>query len=71
MGKNNLKSWFKWTVGLATTIASLAVSWAMIAGTLFIPKVPSWATVWSGWLLFVLTLVGVVIGLIGLVKKKF
>lgn len=71
MAKNSLKKAFAWVVGLAGSISLLAVSWGMITGTLFIAKVPSWITTWSGWLLFVLTLIGIVLGIVGMVKKSW
>ena len=70
MAKNSLKSWLGWLVSIAATIMSLTVSWAMIAGALFIPKVPTWITVYSGWLLFLVTLLGLILAIIAKIKKS-
>lgn len=69
MGKKLLPRLIGWVVGISLTIMSLAVSWALIAGALFVPKVPTWLTMSAGWVLFVLTLIGVVLGIVGAVKK--
>ena len=71
MGKNSLNKAFAWVTGLAGSILLLTVSWAMITGTLFVAKVPSWLTVSSGWLIFILTLVGIVLGIVGVVRKSW
>lgn len=65
MKGNGLMSFAWWIVGV---VVSLAVAFGLVNGVLPIPFIPSVVLVIVGWVLVVLTLLGVVMGIIGMFR---
>lgn len=71
MAKNNgaLKSLWSFIAWLTGVLVSLSVGFGMIGGVLTIPYIPNVVTVTAGWIVVILTVLGVLLALMDKMSK--